>query len=198
VMASIALGWPLPFVPAQLLWLNVVTNGVQDVALAFEPGEPDVLQHPPRPPREPVISRLLWERTVIAAAAMAAGTLVLFRLEIDAGHSVEHARTVALTSMVLFQVFHVGNSRSESRSVFRMNPFSNRLLLLGTAVALGLHAGALVFGPAQTVLRVESLDLATWLRVAAVASSVIAVVELHKLLRRRPAASDRLSRGVAG
>jgi Ca2+-transporting ATPase len=184
VLASIALAWQLPFVPAQLLWLNVVTNGVQDVGLAFEPGEPDVLEQPPRAPREPVISRLMWERTAIAALCMAAGTLLLFRIELDAGHSIERARTVALTSMVVFQAFHVGNSRSEWRSVFRMSPFSNRFLIAGTAAAVGLHIAALSLPPTQAVLRVEALDPTTWLRIAAVASLVIVAVELHKRWRR--------------
>ena len=184
VLASIALAWQLPFVPAQLLWLNVVTNGVQDVGLAFEPGEPDVLDQPPREPRATVISRLMWERTAIAALCMAAGTLLLFRLELDAGHSIERARTVALTSMVVFQAFHVGNSRSEWRSVFRMSPFSNRFLLIGTATAVALHVAALSLPPTQAVLRVEALDVTTWARIAAVASLVIVAVEVHKRLRR--------------
>lgn len=190
VLTTILLAWQLPFVPAQLLWLNVVTNGVQDVGLAFEPGEPRVLEQSPRAPNEPVISRLLWERTVIVAICMAAGTLLLFRLELEAGHSIERARSVALTTMVMFQAFHAGNSRSEWRSVFDMNPFSNRLLLLGTAVAVSLHALALVLPPSQAVLRVEALDLKDWALVVLVASSVVAVVEVHKWLRRPPSAGS--------
>lgn len=186
VLTTILLAWQLPFVPAQLLWLNVVTNGVQDVGLAFEPAEPRVLEQSPRPPREPVISRLLWERTVLVAIVMAAGTLVLFRMELDAGHSIERAQTVALTTMVLFQAFHAGNSRSTWQSVFAMNPFSNRLLLLGTATAVSLHALALALPPMQTVLRVETLGWEDWLRIALVASSVVVVVEIHKRLRPMP------------
>ena len=186
VLTTILLAWQLPFVPAQLLWLNVVTNGVQDVGLAFEPAEPRVLEQSPRPPREPVISRLLWERTVLVAVVMAAGTLVLFHFELEAGHSIERAQTVALTSMVLFQAFHAGNSRSTWQSVFAMNPFSNRLLLLGTATAVSLHALALALPPMQAVLRVETLGWEDWVRIALVASSVVAVVEVHKRLRSQP------------
>ncbi|HSI97068.1 MAG TPA: HAD-IC family P-type ATPase, partial [Gaiellaceae bacterium] len=77
VLASIFFRFQLPFLPAQLLWLNLVTNGVQDVALAFEPGEKDVLRRRPRPRGEGVISRILWTRTAIAGAVMATGTLAL-------------------------------------------------------------------------------------------------------------------------
>jgi magnesium-transporting ATPase (P-type) len=65
ILYALAPGLPLPFLPAQLLWLNVVTNGLQDVALAFEPGEKGVLDRPPRRRDEPVVSRLLWERTAV-------------------------------------------------------------------------------------------------------------------------------------
>jgi magnesium-transporting ATPase (P-type) len=183
VLASLLFRWPLPFLPAQMLWLNVVTNGVQDVALAFEPGEKDVLARRPRPVREGVISRLLWERTIIAGLVMATGTLALFLLEYDAHGDLPTAQTVALTTMVLFQVFHVGNSRSEHGSAFSKSPLSNPFLFVGSVVALALHVAALYLPFTQFVLRVEPLDLETWVRMVAVAASIIVVVEIHKLLR---------------
>ncbi len=186
VLASLLFGFPLPFLPAQLLWLNLVTNGTEDVALAFEPGEEDVRRRPPRPRREGVISPLLWERTALVGAVMAAGTLFLFLVERASGTSLEEARTIALTTMVVFQVVHVGNCRSEHRSLFAKSPFSNPLLFAGTAAALALHVGALYFGPTQAALRVEPLDLATWAEILAVALTVSVAVELHKRFRRRP------------
>ncbi len=183
VLASLLASFQAPFVAAQIIWLNLVTNGIQDVALAFEPGEKDTLRRPPRPRAEGVISALLWERTVLTGIVMAAGTLALFLHELHARDDLERARTVALTTMVLFQAFHVGNSRSEHLSAFAKSPFSNRLLLAGTALAVALHVGAMHFGPAQYVLRIEPLDAATWLKMIGVAASVIVVVELHKLLR---------------
>lgn len=183
VLASIAFRFQLPFFPAQLLWLNLVTNGIQDVALAFEPGEQDVLDRPPRPRREGIVSRLLWERTLIAGVVMAAGTVGLFLWELEATDDLGHARTVALTTMVLFQVVHVGNSRSEHRSAFAKSPFSNRFLFVGTVVSLGVHAAALYLPPTQYVLRVEPLDLGTWVTMAVVSLSVLVAVELHKALR---------------
>jgi len=183
VLSSLLLQLPLPFLPAQMLWLNVVTNGIQDVALAFEPGEKDVLKRRPRPVREGVISRLLWERTILAGLVMAAGTLALFMLELNAHDDLGRAQTVALTTMVLFQVFHIGNSRSEHRSAFAKSPFSNPLLFVGTLIALALHVSALYLPVTQLVLRVQPLDLNTWLMMIVVASSIIVVIELHKLIR---------------
>jgi magnesium-transporting ATPase (P-type) len=183
ILYSIAAGIPLPFLPAQLLWLNVVTNGLQDVALAFEPGEKGVLDRPPRRRDEPVVSRLLWERTAFTGITMAIGSLVLFHDALAKDVGLEQARTVALTTMVLFMAFHVHNARSERVSVFRMNPLGNPFLLAATLGALAVHGLALYWGPTQFVLRVEPVSGATWVRMVAVATSVLLVSELHKLIR---------------
>jgi len=184
ILASVALQWPVPMVAAQLLWLNLVTNGIQDIAIAFEPGEDDVLRQKPRPRTEGIISPMLWERTLIAGLVMCIGTLALFRWELDRGASVEAARTVALTTMVLFQAFHVGNVRVERRSALARSPLRNPLLFYGSVAALAIHIGALYFPPTQYVLRVEPLPLEAWIRMVAVAATVIIAVELHKLLVR--------------
>jgi Ca2+-transporting ATPase len=193
ILTALSAGWPLPMVAAQLLWLNLVTNGLQDVALAFEPGEPDVLQRSPRPRGEGVMSRLLWERTLVAGLVMAVGTLALFRWELDQTGSLARSQTVALTAMVLFQMFHVGNCRSEHRSAFTKSPLSNPFLFVATAAALLIHVGALYFPPTQVILRVEPIEAAAWIRIVAVAATIVVAVEIHKLLRsaRRPGVSGR-------
>jgi len=184
ILVAVWLQWPLILLPAQLLWLNLVTNGVQDVALAFEPAERGVLRRPPRRPGGGVLDHLMWERVVIAGLVMGAGMLAMFRWELDGTDSLIQAQTVALTTMVVFQVFQAGNSRSETESVFRRSPFSNRLLFIATIAALGIHVAALYFPPTQYVLRVEPIGLGTWFRIVAVATSIIVAMELHKALRR--------------
>jgi calcium-translocating P-type ATPase len=194
ILTALSAGWPLPLVAAQLLWLNLVTNGLQDVALAFEPGEPGVLSRPPRPRNEGVMTPLLWERTVVAGTVMAAGTLALFVYELDRTGSLAHAQTVALTTMVLFQMFHVGNCRSERLSVFRKSPFSNPFLFVATFAALLIHIGALYWPATQFVLRVEPIALDVWVRIVLVASTIVAAVEVHKLVRRHRVRSPREAR----
>lgn len=184
ILGALALGWPAPLLPAQILWLNLVTDGLEDEALAFEPGEPDVLLRPPRSPREGIISRLLWERTLLTAVVIAVGTLALFRWELDRGGSLLQAQTVALTTLVMFEAFQAGNARSERRSVFRLNPFSNRFLIVATVAALGIHMAALYIPATQYVLRVTPIDAAAWARIILVAASVIMAVEAHKWIRR--------------
>ncbi len=184
VAGSLFLGMPLPLWPAQILWLNVVTNGVVDIALAFEPGEEEEYQKPPRDPKEGILSRLILERVVVVGLVLAAGTLGIFGWERAGDSDLDYARVAALTTLVVFQVFHATNCRSETQSVFRMNPFTNWILFVGLIGSLAVHIGAMYFSPTQSLLRLEPLTLTTWLRIAMISCSIIAVVELHKLIRR--------------
>lgn len=186
LLASLVFRWPPIFLPAQVLWLNMVVDGFQDVAMAFEPGEEDVLKRPPRRRDESIVSPLLWERMLLASVVMAAGTLFMFHWELEASGSLERARTVALTTLALFSNFHVGNARSEKTSFLLRSPFSNPFLFFAVALALAMHVGAMYFPPAQFVLRLEPVGLESWARMATVASSVLLVMEAHKLLRPSP------------
>lgn len=185
VLTSLAAGMPLPFVAVQLLWFNLVTNGVQDIALAFEPGEKHLTDRPPRPQGEGIISAVLWERTALTALVMTAGTLIMFQLQLDNGASLDEARSVALTTMVIFQALHVGNSRSETLSAFAKSPFSNRFLLIGTLGAVAIQVAALYLPLTQFALHLEPISVRTWVEIVAVGLSVIVVAELHKLARAR-------------
>jgi magnesium-transporting ATPase (P-type) len=189
---AMVLGWPLLLLPAQLLWLNLVTNGLQDLALAFEPGEPDVLDHPPRRRREPIITPMLWWRTALVAVVMVVGGLVMFDWAMaQPDHSLEQARAVLLTTLVAFQAFHLGNSRSERRSVLQVPLLSNRFLFAAQAGAIGAHVAALHLPLTQAILRVEPIGAGAWVRLVAVAASVVIVVELDKLVRRRRTSGHR-------
>ena len=140
---SMLAGQPLPLTAVQLLWLNLVTNGIQDVALAFEPGEGNEMKQPPRDPDEPIFNRIMIERTLISAAVMGALAFLLFQYLYSLGMELESARNSTLLLMVLFENVHVFNCRSEGRSVFLHNPLRNRLLLFGTLTAQLIHIGAM-------------------------------------------------------
>ena len=184
VIASIALRLPLPFLPAQAVWINLVTNGLQDVAMAFEPAEEDVGRRPPRDPRERVMTRPMIERTILVGFVLLAGTLASFVWQLGAGAGLDYARTVSMTTMVLFQNFHIFNSRSFAKSFFQINPLSNRFLFVSIVAALGLHVLALYWGPMQSVLRTEPLRLETWLVMVPIAATVLLAVEVDKGIRR--------------
>lgn len=182
-LLAVILGWPLPMLPAQLLWLNLVTNGLQDIAMAFEPALPGIMQQRPRSPREGIISPILWERTLLVALLMSGVVAYLFWYEYDTTGDLTKAQTVALTTFVLFQNFHIGNARAEYLSAFLLSPFRNPFLLGSAILALGIHALALYLPPTQFILRVTPIEGEAWLRSILAALSVIVLVELHKWLR---------------
>lgn len=184
ILATVMLGLPLPYLPAQLLWINIVTNGLQDVALAFEPGEKDVLKRPPRDPQSGIFNRLLVERTIIVGLLISAGVVYEFIHSLNEGMSLEKSRTIAVTVMVFFQFFQAFNSRSEMQSLFRMNPLGNPFLFFGTLAAFGAHLAALYVPALQWVFRMEPITPVEWLRILLISVTVVVVVEIDKLVRR--------------
>jgi P-type Ca2+ transporter type 2C len=168
----------------QILWLNLVTNGIQDLALAFEPGEGDVLKRKPRPPRERIFNRLMIERTLVAAFAGGIIGFGAFYWMIANGWAEADARNVLLLLMVLFENFHIGNCRSEMKSAFALSPLRNPLLLSGAILALLIHVAVMNLPFMQDVLGTAPATLTTWLVVAALAVLVVPAMELHKWLWR--------------
>jgi magnesium-transporting ATPase (P-type) len=187
VLVTLALlsGTPIPLLPVQLLWLNLVTNGIQDVALAFEPGASDVLRRKPRPPGEPIFNRLMIERTVVAALFMGCVGFALFHYLLDNGRSEAEARNVLLLLMVLFENVHIFNCRSETASAFSASPLKSPVLMVGMLVAFSLHV-IMMYGPlGATLLSATPVATDDWLIVAVLALPVLAVMELHKVTWRR-------------
>jgi magnesium-transporting ATPase (P-type) len=177
-------GLPLPLLAVQLLWLNLVTNGIQDVALAFEPGEGDELKRPPRPPREAIFNRLMIERVLVSAVLVGGAAFSTFRWLLDWGWDVEQARSAVLLLMVLFENVQAFNSRSETRSVFTHNPLRNRLLLFGTLIAQGIHILAMYTPGLNTILGIAPVSLDLWLTLLPVALLLLVTMEAHKLTVR--------------
>jgi magnesium-transporting ATPase (P-type) len=184
ILATLIMGLPLPYLPAQLLWINVVTNVLQDIALAFEPGEKDVTTRPPRHPQAGIMTRLLIERTILVGALISLGVVYEFYHVLRQGLPLENAQTIAVTTMIFFQFFQAWNCRSEMQSVFTMNPLGNPYLFFGTIAAFGAHLAAIYLPALQWVFRMEPINMAEWLRIGLVSVSVILLVEIDKLLRR--------------
>lgn len=182
VLLSVIVGLPIPLLPVQLLWLNLVTNGIQGVALAFEPGEGDSLKRKPRDPSEPLFNRLMLERILIATLVVGLGGFAVFATAIHYGWSTEAARNLLLLTMVLYENFHIGNCRSETKSAFSLSPLRSPVLFFGTIGALLLHVVAMHVPFLQSVLSTEPVSIAMWGVVVLVAVLIVPAVELHKWL----------------
>lgn len=183
--AALMLGLPMPLAAVQLLWLNVVTNGMQDVTLGFERGTGDSLKRPPRPPSQPLIDRTALMMIVPPALYMAATAIALFAWQLERGASVEAARNVVLFTTVLFQNAYVLCMRSERTALFRLPLFGNPWLLVGVGSALMLQLVVQYLPIAGSVLGTAPMEGADYLRAIAAAGGLLVVTEITKVFVSR-------------
>ncbi|MFO7368776.1 MAG: HAD-IC family P-type ATPase [Bacteroidales bacterium] len=184
-LASIFAGLPLPLLAVQLLWLNLVTNGIQDVALAFEGGEPGAMKRPPRKPSERIFNRLMINQTITAGATM--GIIVFglwYYLNTYTQMNELHARDLILLLMVFMQNFHAFNARSERISTFRVPLKSNLMLVFGVLAAQGIHILSMQIPFMQSILRIEPITFNEWIYVLVLAVPMIIAMELFKFLNK--------------
>jgi magnesium-transporting ATPase (P-type) len=180
-------GMPLPLLPVQLLWLNLVTNGIQDVALGFEAGEPESIQLPPRKPTEGIFNNLMIQQTALAGLAIgliayAAWYVLLYPMKFNEFE----ARDILLLLMVLLENFHVFNCRSEHVSAFRIPLNRNWLLAGGVLSAQSIHILAMHVPFTQSLLQLAPLSLTKYTILFVVASSILAIMEIFKVVKGAP------------
>ncbi|MEI7473172.1 MAG: HAD-IC family P-type ATPase [bacterium] len=182
VITALLLKWPLPMLAIQVLWVNLVTNALQDVALAYEPGEENITRKPPINPNEKLINSMMLRRLIIVGIVMTVGSLYLFHYKLSNGADINYARSTALNTIVFFQFFNVLNSRSFEKSIFKINPFSNSFLFISIILSLSAQIAILHYKPLQFIFHTEALDSITWLQTVMMGLTVIIAIELDKFL----------------
>jgi magnesium-transporting ATPase (P-type) len=182
---SIAAGMPVPLLAVQILWLNLVTNGIQDVALAFEAGEKGVMKQPPRSPSEGIFNRKMIEQVLLSGTVMALICFAGWWYMINSGWEEAAARNGVLTLLVMLQFYHVFNCRSEHTSLFRIPLRNNRILAFGMLAAFVLHILATEVPFLQSLLRTESLPIQYWAIFGVVGALLMIVMELYKLSQKK-------------
>jgi magnesium-transporting ATPase (P-type) len=190
-------GMPLlPMTPTQILWINLVATVALALPLAFEAMEPDVMRRKPRSPSAPVLDGFLVARTIMVALLMAAGALGLFLYEyhaelargVAADVALREAQTMAVTTVILFQIFYLLNCRSLRDSVLRIGLWSNPSIFLGIAGLLILQLGFIYLPPMQAVFGTASLNAEALMMALIAATIVLPVIGVEKWLRQRSAA----------
>jgi P-type Ca2+ transporter type 2C len=182
IIGALLLDLPLPLLAAQIIWLNFVTDGFLDVSLAMEPQEDGLLKGTFEKPHKYLVDRLMVERMIVMAVPMMVGTLMLFAeyATID----VEKGWTISLTTLAVFQWFNAWNCRSETKSIFQMNPFSNKYLVGATFIVIILQILAVYTPFLQKILHTVPLSLTEWLVIIPVAFSVVIAEEFRKFFAR--------------
>ncbi len=187
VLSAIVLGFhEFPLTPVQILWVNMITAVTLALALAFEPPEPGVMGRPPRNARQPVLTPLFLWRIGYVSVILMAGTFGMFLWEQRQNATIEEARTVAVNTLVMFEIFYLFSAR------YITAPVLNRQGLLGNSYVLYAVGLLVVFQLAftylpalQALFGTAAISAGVWLRIVLVAVSVLFIVELEKMLVRR-------------
>ncbi len=181
IITALIMNLPLPLLPIQILYLNLITDTFNGLAIAVEPGHNDVLNQPPKNKKEMILNKELMPFLLLMAGLMVVGTIPLFLHYLPQG--IDKARTVAFASMSLFQFFNLLNMRSIHKSVFKIGLFSNKFvsIALGTSIALLL---AIIYIPIlSTIFGLVALTLKEFLLITLITSSVLVGGELYKKVR---------------
>jgi Ca2+-transporting ATPase len=178
---ALILGFPLPILASQIIWLNFVTDGFLDVSLAMEPKEDGLLRSNFQFKKYLLDSQMI-QRMFVMAIPMMIGSIAIFKMyyQID----MVKASTMTLTLLAVFQWFNAWNCRHESKSVFQMNPFSNKWLVFSTITVFLLQILAVYHPFMQKYLHTTSLNLSEWIFIVSAAGSIIVFEEIRKLVYR--------------
>ena len=187
----------LPMLPTQILWINLVATVTLALPLAFEAMEPDVMRRPPREPGKPIMSKFILIRTIIVSLLMTVGALGLFLYEfhVDSDRltggeegrrlAYREAQTMAVTTVVFFQIFYLFNCRSLHDSIFRIGLWSNKLIYVGIGLLIILQMGFIYLPFMNTAF--QSAPLPAWdvMQSVACALIVLPVISLEKAITSR-------------
>lgn len=176
-------GLPIPLLPVHILWINLVTDGLPGLALSSENAEKDIMQRPPRHPKESIFAKGLGVHVMWVGLLMGALSLGMQAWSINDGTT--HWQTMVFNTLCLSQMGHVLAIRSETQSFFSIGVFSNKPLLGAVLLTLLLQLAVTYVPFLQPVFRTEALTLNEFLLVGAVSSIVFFAVELEKAVLRR-------------
>jgi len=186
VLIAVLFGMTLPITPVQILWVNMVTAVTLSLAIAFERPEPGLMARPPRDPKEPLVNGFMLWRIGFVTVLLVATSFGMFLWELGRGMGLEFARTAAVNTLVMGQIFYLLNCRRLTGSVLSQEGlFGNRIALKAIAVLIALQLAMTHLPFKQALFGTDHLDAATWLRVVAAGIFVLLAVELEKVFWRR-------------
>lgn len=186
IAIAVLLGTMMPITAPQILWVNMITAVTLALALAFEAPERNLMERPPRRRNDPILSGFLIWRIVMVSAIIVAGTFSVFVWQRRSGAEIELARTVAVNTLVLFEIFYLFNARFlRAPSLSARGLFGSRPVLIAVALVIAFQLLFTYAPPMQFLFATRGLDAATWVAIVAVSSSVLFLVELEKAALRR-------------
>lgn len=180
ILTTLFLGLPLPLLASQILWLNLVTDGVNDMALATEKSHGTVLSTKPKNKKEGIFTRGTIRHIVFSSVIMLILTLSFFFHFLPEG--VEKARTIAFLCMSFTQLFNALNLRSFTKPIYKIGFFSNKFVIYGLVFSTAITFVAIYWEPLRKLLSFEHVEFQTILLIILLSSSVFILGELYKIL----------------
>jgi len=179
-------GWPVPLLPIQILWVNLVTDSLPALGLGFDPPDKDIMKRVPGKPNEPIIDRnrgslMAVQGLFIALCSLVAFTYVLFVEKEGLGR----ARTAAFIVLAVAQLFQALNSRHQMKSIFELGFFTNLKLIYALLLSLFLQLSVVYLPFMQKIFKTENLTLFDWVLVIVLSSLPLWTMELVKLLNKK-------------
>lgn len=184
MVGALIIGLPIPLLPVQILWINLVTDTSMVIPLGLEPGEKQSMRHKPRHPDAPILSLFMISRIILVALSMAAVALTFYSI-FNAIYGHEYARTIAFCALVVMQWANAFNARSDEVSLFKRLRVWSGPFYIGLFVAVTLQAIA-IFGPLQGLLSIHPVAVGDLFITGLIAFILpIVLVEIHKFIGRR-------------
>ena len=183
IFAAVVAGTPVPLLPIQILWVNLVTDSFPALALGMEPADPDIMSRPPRPPQESVVTRPIALVLVIRGVAEAVAVLVAFLVWLYVlDRTEEEARTIAFATLVVAELLKAHGSRSLYRTVIDLGPFKNMYVVGATILSFGLLLLVMYVPPLPDAFEISLPDLWEWLVIFGLGSIPLIIIEVMKLM----------------
>jgi Ca2+-transporting ATPase len=179
------LGLPVPLIPIQILWINLVTDGLPGLAFTAEPAEPGIMERPPRPPQESIFAGGMWQHILWVGLFVAGVSLASQAWSLGRGD--EHWQTIVFSVLTISQLFHSMAVRSERASLIQIGLASNPAMLGALTLAFALQMAVIYVPALQPIFHTEALTLSDLAIVLSLSSLVLFAVELEKWLVRRGA-----------
>ncbi len=183
ILAAIMAGVALPILPVQILWINMTTAVLLGLMLAFEPGEKDVMNYPPRRPESPILSGILIGRIALVSVLMLAAVFTVFNWQKGNGYPVEVARTVAVNLFIMIELTYLFNCRSLTRSMFKIGLFSNPWVLVGSGLMIVLQLLFTYTPFMNKIFHSAPISANDWGLIAVIAIAVYGIIGLEKWVR---------------
>lgn len=176
---------PNPLTPIQILFVNLATDGLPALALGVDNSYDDIMNQPPRPRNESIFSRGLWEKILFRGTLIGISTIFTFIIGLYLGFSVRTCRTMTLATLVLSQLIHVFECKSETRTLFQINLLTNKYLLISVFISVVMILGIIYIPFFQGIFKTSSINLSQWAIVLLFSGVISVSSSLFNLIKRK-------------